>query len=230
MAALNVKGLLKKGADKAPEKSKKDEMPVVSLSKEVTLGNAHKKWVEAKKKITQAEADRKQAEEVLLPEADKGRTEHCLKNGKFFSSVKVKVPDMKLTEGGAVETFEPLTYSTQNRYSDIDQDKEDQLKQIFGEKFAQCIKENVNIELSDAAMVMIDDLLPVFVEAIGKHFKLSGEKAQEKFLELFSISRGFKPTEYLHENRVIDPAIKKMADVAIAQEIIKPVKGSFRNS
>lgn len=157
--ALNVKGLLKKGAQKAPEKEKKDESPVVEVKGSDVLTSAHKKWVEAKKKMTQAEADRKQAEEIMIPEAEKSRTEHCLKNGKFHSSVKIKFGECSA-----------LTYSTQNRYSEINQEKEERLQQIFGEKYAQCIKEITSIELSDEAMVQTDTLIPVLVKAIGKHF------------------------------------------------------------
>lgn len=217
--ALNVKGLLKKGAEKAPEKEKKDDTPTVQLAASEVLVKAHTKWVEAKKKIVQGEADRKQAEELMIPEAEKGRIEHCLKNGKFHSSIKAKFGECS-----------PLTYSTQNRYSEITQDKEERLQQIFTDKFPQCIKEITSIELSDEAMVQVDVLLPRLVEAVGKHFNLKGEAAEAKFLEMFSISRVFKPTEYLHENRVVDPNVKQMAQTAINEGLLIPTKGSFRNS
>lgn len=205
----SIDSLLTKGAKKnAVKENTKDKTPIINIGNSPELVKAQKTWREEKQKQDTAEAMKKQQEEILKPLALEAMENHCRKENKDFSSVKIQV---------GTET--PTTLVAQNKYTDITMDAAEKLKTLFGNKFEQCFSEDPIIELSAIAKKNLDEVIGKIIKAVG---------GEEKFLELFDIKRKYKQTEYLHDNRLINSDISKLYKQAVDQQILKPYAPFFR--
>jgi hypothetical protein len=202
--------LLKNAAKKEPvqEKKGKDEHPLLELANTAENKKEMENLIKQKQVKKSAETSQKKSEGVLRPQAAMLREQFCAANKKFHSSVKLKCGDIG-----------PINFITQNKYSEIGISKEDELKAIFGEKFTEYFMTFTEIMLTDKGLAEIDTLLPKLIEACGG--------TMEKFQEYFNITQTLKPTEFLHEQRVQNPEIKKQTDKAIDDGLLKPQSQSF---
>jgi hypothetical protein len=191
---------LKKQA-KAPAPKKASGTPILDLPQTDELKKALKTFVEQKQIEKNAETTRKQAETVLRPQCEAARETHCTSEGKFSSSVKVKCGDVG-----------PITFVNQNKYSKIELDKEEELRSTFGQDYDRCFSMTTEINLTEKAMKDIETLLPKLMEAVG---------GEEQFASNFEVTQFITPTEFMHEQRVLDPKIGGMVKKAIEEGLVK---------
>lgn len=199
MAKLDVGALLKQAASvKKPvkSKSKTPEVQITSLDAEV------QKWLKAKQDEENAKAAKGQAEEKILPAALDARKKSCREAGSFESSIVVN---------------QAVLVSTQNKYSPIDLDKEEELKKAFGDDWEKYFTQTTEIALT-AKATSDPDTLRKIIEAVGV----------EKFKEFLDVSQVFKPTEALHHGITMDDKIDAKAQKLVDAGILKPYKASVK--
>ena len=211
-------GLLGKLAQKSATeetKGKKSETPIVEIEGSEKNKLAAEKLIAAKRTIKQAESTGSQQEEILLPVCKDARKKHCMEKQQFTSTVQVKV-------AGATE-LEPLSFQTQNRYSTIPITSQEPLETIFGDKMERCFQTITAIDVTDAGLKELEKegstLLDKIVTAVG---------GPDAFGKYFKVTQTLKPTDFLHEQSVQDAAIAALLDKAVKEQLVKPVKPSFR--
>ena len=204
---------LKKFAKSEPAKAKKETTPTLELNVCDENINALKTIIEQKKAEKAAETLRKKAETVIRPKADTLREAHCQKTGVFASSIHLKCGDVG-----------PVSYVNQQRYSAITTDTEEELKKIFGEEnYSKCFRVHTEVALTEKGLKEAEvegdnGLLARLVAACG---------GEEKFGELFEITQTIKPTEFLHEQKILDTKLSEMAKKAADAGILKQASSSF---
>lgn len=183
--------------------------PLVDLPDTTENKKALTAIIEEKKKEKSAVALRKEAEVVIRPVADSLRSERCQSENKFYSSVKIKCGDIG-----------PVTFVNQNRYSDITTEKEEELKEIFGEQYDKCFTTDTTVSLTEKGLkeAHTGGLLDKLVEACG---------GEEKFSELFSVEQKLKPTEFLHEQKILEPKLGEMVKKAAEAGLVQQASSSF---
>jgi hypothetical protein len=234
---MNAADLLRKMAKKEPEKKSKSTTPVIMLPSSDTLIKAFESWIRSKHAEKQAETARNQQEEILLPQVEKVRSDYCLTKGKFESAIKVCIDAKEFKKGLSKDEAEQyadtytLTFVVQNKYSDIKLTAEEALKSLVAQVFELKDEAKIeaefkrlfvlasSIEISEEGMRRIDEILPCLIKAVG---------GEEKFNKLFTITQKYHPTDIFHESRILDSKVKKLAEKAINDELIKPCKPSFR--
>lgn len=203
---------LSKFAKATPAKPKKETSPTIELPSNEVMKKALQTIIEQKKIEKAAENIRKQAETVLRPVCDELRRENIVSTGKFVASINVKADDVG-----------PVRYSNQNRYSEMGLDKKEELEKIFGEDYNRGFGIKTKVELTDKGLKAAEDesengLLAKLVAACG---------GEEKFIELFAITQTVEPTDWLHEQKVIDPKIAEKVKKANEAGLVKQSTSSF---
>lgn len=203
---------LKKFAKSEATKPKKDAIPTLELANSEENNKALKSIIEQKKIEKNAETLRKQSENVIRPQADKLREAHCQSTNQFFSSIRIKCGEVG-----------PITYVNQHRYSVIGMDKEEELRGIFGEDYGRCFRIHTSVKLTDKGLLEAekDDengLLSKLVTACG---------GEEKFAELFEVEQTIEPTDFLHEQKIMDQKILPLSKKASELGIVKQSSSSF---
>ena len=193
--------------------AKKETTPVLNLPDTSENKEAMETFIEKKKVEKQAEADRKQAEAILKPAAETLKVEHCQSEGKYSTSIKVKVGDLG-----------PLTYKTPNAYSKIGVDNEDALKVNSKELYDKLFLIYTEISLTPKGLKLIDTILPLLMEVAGK---VSGGDPSKAFDEIFEVEQYIKPTDAYHELKTLDPKVKEIADQIEGDGLVKPYSSSF---
>jgi len=197
---MGVGNILKKAAKKKTSK-KKSTTPDVDLPH---LKDAISKWKEGSKMEKDGKAMRSQAEGVILPEAEEERVKVSMGDGSYHSSIKIN---------GEV------TVSTQNRYTKIDTENEDEIREIVGDKYDQWFKEQTKVSLKPA---LLND-----EEAMGKIIKAVGE---ENFGNLFDVEQTIVPTEVFHKARSTDADVKKVFEQLHDEGLVKPFKAAVKKA
>lgn len=198
--------LLKKMAKKKPSAKKKSQTPELELgADDEILRKHHKNWLEAKKNEKTAKAALKKAETDLIEAASKARVDHCTRNGKYESSHKI-------VDGDA-----SITVKFPNRYSKIDCEAEEDLREIFEEEdYNQYFKEKTTATMTDAA-VSDDEFIETVMEAIG----------EEKFSRYFEVTSHIEVAKSYHENRVLDKKLARKHQEAVDAGLVSCTKPSL---
>ena len=209
-------GLLKKMAVAAPaSKPKATGSPILDLGD--SFADTLKEWMKGKKEEVAGETKRKQAEEIIRQEVLNKRNEEIVKDGKFYSSVKVKAGDVG-----------PIGFVEQNKYSPIKEPEAEKLKDIFvpglkdearDEAFKLYFEMQMGISLSPEGMTAINDLLPKIIAAVG---------GEEAFMKYFKVETTYKPTEHTHEGRLLNKEIGAKVALATEQGLMKGYQPFFR--
>jgi hypothetical protein len=206
---MNAADFLKAKAKPTETKAKKSETPILDLPN--TLRDSLDMIVKQKAIEKNAESLRKQAEEILRPVCAKMREQLCVDQHKFHASVKVKCEDIG-----------PVTFVTQQKYSKIPSDKDEEIKKETGNDYDKYFKLETTITLTEKGMQLIDELLP-------KLAKVADEVCKEKdsWSKIFSVEQHIVPTEEFHQDRVLDPKTAGVATKLIDAGLIKPQTPSF---
>jgi hypothetical protein len=209
MGALDA---LKKAAlKKTEEPKKKGSAPILDLPPTDENKTNLKTIIEEKQKEKNAETTRKKSEAIIRPACEKLRDDKSRDDNEFHSSIKVQCGDVG-----------PVTFVTVEKYSAISVDKEDELRGIFGDDYEQCYGTETGIELTELGMKNIETLLPLLQEAAAK---IVGNP--EDWTKIFNVSQGIKPTNYLHQQKVLNPKIAAATKKAIDAKILKPQTPHF---
>jgi len=192
--------LLKKAAKKKSSK-KKSTTPEVDRP---DLKDAISKWKEGSTMEKDGKAMKAQAEGVILPEAEEERVKVSMGDGEYHSSVKIN---------GEV------TVGVQGRYTKIDTDCEDEIKEIVGDKYDGWFKEDTKVSLKPA---LLND-----EDAMGKIIGAVGEENFEKF---FDVAQSIVPTRAFHEARATDADVKKTYEQLHDEGLVKPYKAAVKKA
>jgi len=195
----SFKDALKKAAKKKTSKSK-SKTPDVQRD---DLNDALDKWLEASKMEKDAKALKAQAEAAMLDDIEDERIKACRADGEFHSAVKVN---------GKV------TVSVQSRYSSIDPETEDEIKEIVGDKYDEFFKEQTAVSLTPAALAD-EELLGKLMEAVGEDFE-----------RYFKVSQSITPTRAFHEQRATSQDVGELYGKLQDEGLVKPYKPSVKRS
>lgn len=193
--------LLKKAAKKKSSSKKKSNTPEVDRP---DLTEAISKWKEGSKMEKDGKAMKAQAEGVILPEAEEERVKASMGDGEYHSSVKIN---------GEV------TVGVQGRYTKIETDCEDEIKEIVGDKYDGWFKEDTKVSLKPA---LLND-----EGAMGKIIEAVGEENFERF---FDVAQTIVPTRSFHEARSTDADTKKKFEELSDEGLIKPYKAAVKKA
>jgi hypothetical protein len=209
MGALDA---LKKAAlKKAEEPKKKGSAPILDIPVTEENKTHLKTIIEERQKEKNAENTRKKSEAIVRPLCEKLRDDKSRDDNEFHSSVKVQCGDIG-----------PVTFVTIEKYSAIGVDKEDELRGIYGDEYDKCYGTNTSIALTELGMKNIEILLPLLQEAAAKVVGVADD-----WTKIFNVSQGIKPTNYLHQQRVLNPKIAAATKKAIDSKILKPQTPHF---
>ena len=197
--AKSFKDALKKAAKKKTTKSK-SKTPEVQRD---DLNEAVDKWLEASKMEKDAKALKAQAEAAMLEDIEEERIKSCRTDGEFHSAIKVN---------GKV------TVSVQSRYSAIETDSEEEIKEVVGEKYDEFFKETTSVALTPAALED-ETLLGKLMEAVG-----------EDFDRYFKVNQAIVPTRAFHEQRATSKEVGELFDKLQDEGLVKPVKASVKRA
>lgn len=177
-------------------------------------------WLNAKAKMVAAETEKKQAEAELVPVIKAERANALKTNGNYVSSVQV-------VAGGA----RPLQFVDPNKYSAVVTDKRDTLLNTFVPETAgkpedervnalgKFFKEEISIQVKDVSA--FSALLEKITVAVG---------GAENFGKLFGIEFSYKPTEYLHQQRLMDPVVAAKVSCAVRADAMKDQNGYLQEA
>ena len=171
--------MLKKTAAPKKPAAKKSEVPFLVVPAE--LKEVVDAYVEAKKRMKEAEADVEMAGGQILEYA-RGCQDKAGFEGRFHSSYKLQ------------GHTEKVTFVSTNRYS-INPDDRDKLSELFGEEgYAELIEEVYSVKLKDE--VMTDEFLQ------GQLMDLVGDQFERFFETTIALKAadGFNAAVYRHVN------------------------------
>jgi len=197
--------LLKRMAKKTKTSAKKkNATPETELTDE-NLCTKFDNWLEAKKQEKKAKADLKKNETDLIKHATDARLNECTRNGKYESS-------HKLTNDG-----KSVTVKFPNRYSKIDCDAEEDLREIFeDDDYNQYFKEKTTATMTEAA-INDDEFIETVMEAIG----------EDKFSRYFEITTHIEVAKIYHENRTTNASLAKKHEKAADEGLVSSTKPSL---
>lgn len=203
--------IFKKVAKKNKKKktSNKSSVPEFEIDDD-ELKKAHDNWLKGKADSKDAKARISRSEGLLLPIAVEEHQKFCQANEKYVSSVKI----VKKEE----DSEEKITCSFTNRYSPIDSDHEDHLREIYGDNdFERYFKERTTVSLTPAA-VNDEEFVEKITEFVG----------QENFDKFFKINIFIEPTKEYHEARMVDPNLAKRHKQAADADLVRCNKPSLK--
>lgn len=212
-------GLLGAMARKAPvETASKSDTPIVEIPNVPENKQALEKLIGAKKQKQQAESVMEQQEEILGPVCSEARKKNIMETQKFSNSVKVKLK--------GDDTLPTVNYQTSSKYTVIPVTSQEKIQEAYGDLYEKCFDVITKIEATPAGMKAIEEtqadengLLNKIVAACG---------GLEQFEKLFKVQQTLEPTEFLHQQGVMDSKIAKIHEKCIADQLYKPYKASFR--
>lgn len=194
--------LLKRMAKKGKSTKKKSAKPQLEAEE---LHQNIKDFLDAKKQAKTAKANIARAEGAIIEAAEKARVDNCTRTGKYESSHKVSA------------STGMVTVKFPNRYSKIDPDDEDALKEVYGEAdYEKYFHEETEVVMTQAAMddeKFIEDMM----ETLG----------EEKFGRYFDVSTHLAPKKNYHEARVLDPQLAEKHQDAVDQGLVSCTKPSL---
>jgi hypothetical protein len=191
-------------AKKTPaSKKKKNTTPELELVDE-SLIKRQADWLDAKKREKKAKADLKKAETDLIEAASEARVNHCTREGKYESSHKIVYKDSK------------ITVKFPNRYSKIDCENKEDLRDIFEDDYNRYFKDKTTATLTQAA-VDDDEFIETLVGAIG----------EDKFARYFEVSSHIEVAKSYHENRAINKALAEKHQEAFNSGLVNCTKPSL---
>lgn len=194
--------LLKRMAKKKPAAKKKNAKPETQAE---GLHQNIKDFLDAKKQAKTAKTNIARAEGAIIKAAEEARIENCTRTGKYESSHKVSA------------STGTVTVKFPNRYSKIDPDDEESLKEVYGEgNYERYFREQTEVTMTQAAM---DD--EKFIEEM---MEILGE---EKFGRYFDVSTHIEPTKAYHEQRVVDKQLAEKHQEAVDQGLVSCTKPSL---
>ena len=203
---MKAADIFKAAAKKAVPTKAKDAIPEFinnNLRKNVEL------FLNAKKNKKKAESQTKLAEPNIIKAAMAERVEVCTKAGRYFSSIKATANG----ENGAP----PLTVTVKfaNKYSKIPTDREEDLREIYGDDYDKYFKEATTATLTPIAM---DDesFIEIVMKAIGP----------ENFSRYFNVEQTIEVKKTYHELRVMDKELAAKHKIADTKGLIKCNKPS----
>jgi hypothetical protein len=188
---------------KPASKKKKNATPELELVDDM-LVKRQKDWLDAKKREKTAKADLKKAETDLIEAATDARIEHCTREGKYESSHKI------------VHGEDKITVKFPNRYSKIDCDKEEDLREIYEEEYDQYFKEKTTATMTQAA-VDDEEFIETIMDAIG----------EDKFSRYFDVDSHIEVAKSYHENRVTNKALSEKHQSAADAGLVSCTKPSL---
>lgn len=194
--------ILKKLAKKKTTK-KKNTTPELVLEDEMLI-KRQKDWLDAKKREKTAKADLKKNETDLIEAASNARVEHCTRAGKYESSHKVVHDDNK------------ITVKFPNRYSKIDCEHEEDLREIYEDDYNQYFKEKTEAIMTQAA-VEDEEFIQTIMDAIG----------EEKFSRYFNVNSHIEVVKSYHENRVTNKNLAQKHQEAADAGLVSCTKPSL---
>jgi len=225
----------KKTAETTP--TKKSGPPTIQLPNDENIANAIADWHGAKDAIKSYESMKELQEETLRPVILPLYEKWCLDNKKSESCIYFKM-----------EGQPQISLVKQERYTPIPLDKEQELIDIFQEKYQTSFKKETKITLSAEAMGKIDEIIPQIINGFAgpelvilqkELSEISKEKdktkltekinklikeAEEKFLRLMVVTQTITPTTTLHNGMMTDPVLNTLGKKAIECGAIKPTK------
>lgn len=191
-----LKRMAKKGKTTTSKKSAKPQLENEALHQNI------KDFLDAKKQAKTAKANIARAEGAIIDAAEKARIDNCTRTGKYESSHKVSA------------STGTVTVKFPNRYSKIDPEDEDSLKEVFGEAdYEKYFHEETEVVMTQAAM---DDekFIEEMIETLG----------EEKFGRYFDVSTHLAPKKNYHEARVLDPQLAEKHQEAVDQGLVSCTK------
>jgi hypothetical protein len=215
-------------AKPAEKKSKKDDIPVVEVATDAEVRTAAEKLITAMRDKTAAEATISTQAEILLPKAKELRRKTCLEKKTFYSSIKLQIGkcDTATSKAKDQADLDPLTFSVQNRYSDIPTSDKEKLQEIFGKEFDKCFTPVMMIGMTEEGAKELSasanekkGMLAKIIAAVG---------GVENFAKYFTVKAKLEPTEFLHQESTKDATIGAAFDKAVDQELLKPVKPTLK--
>lgn len=215
-------------AKPAEKKSKKDDIPVVEVATDAEVRTATEKLITAMRDKTAAEATISTQADILIPKAKELRRKTCLEKKTFYSSIKLQVGkcDTATSKAADQADLDPLTFSVQNRYSDIPVTDKEKLQKIFGENYDKCFTSIMTIGMTEegakelhASADQKKGMLAKIIAAVG---------GLENFQKFFVVKAKLDPTEFLHQESTKDAVVGAAFDKAVADELLKPVKPTLK--
>lgn len=179
---------------------KKTDVPSVDLPE---LNEHIDTWMEARTAMKDAEIEMGKAEKEILPKVEDARQDLSRQHSEFETSVRLN--DRVLVTCAA-------------RYSAIDLDEFEGLKKLFGDRAADFFKAKWSLEPTESAMGDMT-VLQRLLKAFGPDFQ-----------KLFNMKRSLTVTEEFHKARVMDPAVKPLADKLIENGVLRPQKLTMKPS
>jgi len=199
--ASKLGSLLKKAKKTTEKKPTKTQSPQATIP---DLDDTLDKWLKGKQMEKDGSAMRKQAETTILPLASEERRKACRDSGTFHSSIVIN---------------DKVTVSTQAKYSPIDSDEEEAIKEILGEDdFNRYFKEKTDVSITPS-LLNDDDAMAKIIEAVG----------DENFTRMFSVKQTLVPTRDFYERSTMDPEIEMKAKQLKDAGILNPYKAAVKS-
>jgi hypothetical protein len=193
--------LLKKAAKKKAGSKSKSKTPEVDRP---DLNEAIDKWTEGSKMEKDGKALKAQAEGVILPEAEEERVKVSGDDGSYHSSVKINGK---------------ITVSVQSRYTTIDTDHEEKIREVVGDKYDEFFKEDTKVSLKPS-LLEDEDAMGKIIDAVG----------EENFERFFDVKQSIVPTRAFHEQRSTNKEIREMFEELNDEGIVKPYKAAVKRA
>lgn len=190
--------VLKKAKKKAGQAKPRKKSPSASIPE---ISSAVDEWLEGKRQEKTGKAKRLQAEEEILPAALRAKRKASREDGEFHSSIDVN---------------DKVKVKTQNKYSPIDSDEEENVREVVGDKFDSWFKESTDVSFN-SELLRDEEAMGSIIEAIG----------EENFSKYFTVKQVLVPTKTFHEQIELNDDAAEAAEALKNDGILKPYKASI---
>lgn len=205
---MKAAAIFKAAAKKAVPTKAKDTTPEFvndTLRKNIEL------FLGAKKDEKKAKSQTKLAEPKIIKAAEAERVEVCTKAGRYFSSIKATA------NGDSGASPLTVTISFANKYSKIPTDREEELREVYGEDYDKFFKEATSATLTPIAMED-ETFIEKIMEAIGP----------ENFARYFNVEQTIEVSKTYHELRVMDKELAAKHEIATTKGLVKCNKPAIK--